>query len=65
MRFVKMKKPLMWEVKDGNKVVLKPGARNISIAFRASPRWYIDPETGKKVHFNVYKKPNGEIIHGY
>ena len=65
MKFLKMKKPLKYEVKDGNKIVLRPGAKNISIAFRASPRWYIDHVTGQRMHFNVYGKPNGELVHGY
>lgn len=61
----KMKKPLMREVKDGNKFVLKHCARIHLNCVQASSRWYIDPVTGEKVHFNMHKKPNGEIIHGY
>jgi len=63
-RFIKMQKPLMYDVKCRNKVVLPAGTEGVYIKFRGSWLTYTNPETGKTEHMNVYMH-KGKCYHGW
>ena len=54
-KFINMKnRPLEFDVKCGNKVVIPAGSTNVRIAFRQSHMWRTDDITGEKCKMNVY-----------
>lgn len=55
-------KPLMYDVKCNNTVVLPKGTRGVKIAFGQSHLTYTDPTTGRQRHMNVYSY-NGNLYH--
>ena len=55
-------KPLAHDVLVKNTVKIPAGTTGVRIAFRQSPFTYIDPDTGKRTHLNVYLH-KGQLIH--
>ncbi len=58
--FVKMLKPLSFDVKSVNGVI-PAGTKNVEIAFRQA-LWTYETESGKRVRGNVYRH-NGVVYH--
>jgi len=63
-KFIKMQKPLKYDVKCGNKVVLPAGTEDVYIKFRGSRLTYVCPQTGKTERMNVYLH-HGKCYHGW
>jgi hypothetical protein len=62
MKFVRLTKPLQFDVRCGTKVVIPAGAEGVKIAYRAShlTRW--DDEQKKQIRLNVYMY-KGRLYH--
>ena len=54
MKFIKLIKPLAYDVKCNTKVVIPAGALGVKIAFRASHLRRYDEDLKKWVPMNVY-----------
>ena len=62
--FIKMLKPLQYDVKCNSKVVLPAGTTDVYIKFRGSHLTFVNPDTGKLQHMNVYMH-KGKCYHGW
>ena len=63
MKFFNMRnRPLEFDVKCNNKVVIPAGTRNVKIAFRQSHLTRRDPENGSLIKMNVYMH-KGQVYH--
>ena len=62
MKFVKLTKPLQFDVKCGSRVVIPAGTLNVRVAFRQSHLLRYDEKLKKWVPMNVYIW-KGKIYH--
>ena len=62
MKFVRLTKPLKFDVKCGSKVVIPAGTENVKIAYRASHLTRYDEASEKFVRLNVYMH-KGKLYH--